>query len=188
MKTVLSAKRFFDCRDEAIKKILKEFHYDKLINDPDAMGNEVPEFAKDELISWMEQRNSNRYKYAMITINPKEDTDVFRFVKKIQKASTKTWIKHFMWCIEWREINKGMHCHMKVWIEESKNPYRIKGEMYNTFKHMVGNKLHINIRYSNREGCFEEYIKGYKDGQIKDHHQASLIMRQKCNLNDVYRN
>ena len=91
-----------------------------------------------------------------------------------------------MYCIEWREGDKGMHAHIKIWLNENKNPYRCKGEFYNTFKSLVGNKQHVNIRYSNTDGCFEEYIMGIKDGEFKKNRENDIRNRDECKIEMYY--
>lgn len=175
-----------ECKDNAVRRLIREYHYDVLRKDGISLGMFVPTKYKKGITEYIESRNGNRYKYIMITVNPNEDVEHKLFCKKIRKALKKVWINNWMYCIEWRDGEKGMHAHIKIWLDENKNPYRCKGEFYNTFKHVVGNKQHINIRYSNTDGCFEKYIMGIKDGEKKKNYADDIGNRVKYKMEKYY--
>lgn len=154
--------RMYDCDDKAFRKMMIQFYYDRMNKDVDILLKGVPGYMINEVRVWAKARNTNRYRYGFITVNSMENTDVMDFVNKIKSIMNKIWIDEAMWCIEWGVKNKNLHAHIKVWIKKNKNPYRCRGEVYNTMKNMVGSMAAINIRYSNTNGCFEDYIDGLK--------------------------
>lgn len=170
---------FYKMKEEGIKKLLKEFWYDKALEETSVFEDYIPEDMLEEVVEYTSKRNRNsRYKYAMFTINFKEKVTLKNAMKKFEKFRTKKWIEKSMSCMEWRGLYLGMHLHSKVWIKDGKRIYDCKREVYNTFKDLVGNKMHVNVRYSNRENCFEEYIKGYKKGKMKDSFAVTELMRE----------
>lgn len=183
MTEVSDYEMWITAQNRAKRKILSEFWYDKVSNDFEWLKHDVPKNFKSEVREYLESRNSSRYKYAMFTINPKEGTVFSELQKKVEKALKKVWVENYLFCYEWRDKDKGLHVHIKVWIKKEKNPYHCKREIYNTFKHLVGNKKHVNVRYSNREGCFDEYIKnGIKDGKKKKNSEFDRINRELLNI------
>lgn len=191
-------------RDKAIVKMFMEYCYDKFSENPRDIMHMVPASDKDDFEKYVLKRNNNRYKYLLITINYKPDVDIKEIVKKTEKVTKKKWINKAMWCYEQREkdekleglldgeklplpyIFKGIHVHMKVWLSEKKNPYHCKREVFNTVKHIVGNKMHVNVRYSNRDGCFDAYCNGWKNESHKPGWEMDCLMRKRLGLEYVY--
>lgn len=175
-------------------KLWREFWYYRLTDHQDEMGNYTvcklaPDSIRSEMSNWLNKKakmRGTKYKYCMFTINFKEEIDIEYIKKKLKKCLTKNWIEQYIYCYEWRDIDKGMHVHLKTWIKEGKVVYNCKKEVYNTFKDLVGNKLHVNVRYSNRNDCFNEYIKGYKLGQVKPTHIHDCVMRNRLKLEAYY--
>lgn len=165
-------------KKKVVHKRIGEYLYDMMQKEPDMMKRYVPKTEWKKFRQYTQERGSNRYKYCMITINPREGIDVDHFVKKVCKAVKKTWVRCYGWCIEWRKYlppspfndggGIGMHAHVVIEFKKGKNPYRAKGEFYNTFKHLVGNRKHVDIKYSNRDGAFLDYVQGLKGGKPKE--------------------
>ncbi len=185
---------FHNQQIEAYKKLFKQFHYDRAFNDPSFTDDYIPEVYKEEFQKYIVRRSSaGRYKYVMYTINFREDIDHYEVLKAFLKYTKKKWIKKSYSCFEWRDIDKGQHIHSRVEIipDDPEKPNRItiyqrKREVYNTFKHLVGNKLHINARYSNRKDCFIAYVKGLRKGKPKECMTCTMHMRSKLDLLDIY--
>lgn len=177
------------CKKKALEKILVNYYYDKMLNDPDKyLIPEISEKNSENLEKWVNNKKG-MYRYALITVNPKNGVDIHRFHLKVIKACKKVYIEKYMYCFEWRGREKdknGFHCHIKIWIKKGKRAYAIKGEFYNTFKNYVGNHEHINMRYSNIDGCFENYIKGEKDGKLKEHNSYDIEMRKYYGFKELY--
>lgn len=173
-------------------KIYKQYNYDRLLKEKFGKLQEYtvcrglsPE-DKAGLSAWLDKKNTSRYRYILLTVNFKEGVDINDVLKKIEKCLTKRWIVNYMWCLEWRDLNKGMHCHMRLEIKGGKQSYRCKGEVYNTFKHLVGNKNHIHAHYNNDCSHFDEYIKGYRNGKPKETSKIDAVMRKKYELKNYY--
>ena len=155
------------------------------MSDPDGTARKIGLHRRHDFKNWLIERGRGRHRFIMITVNPIEGTPVELLMKKMEKCCKKKWIKTNMCCIEWRETDKGMRCHMRFELKEKKNPYRCKGECYNTFKSIVGNSKHVNVRYGNREDSFIEYVKGFKNGDFKPNRENDLKLRKKYKLNDI---
>lgn len=169
---------FNKCRLKALEKIMIEFNYDNIMENKEYAISYVPEYLNEEFDNWMSDRQESlvrRHKYAMFTINFIEDISFRVMKKKVLKAISKKWVKnpiirwecrgteqHYNW--KW----KGIHVHIRCEIDGNKNCYRCVGEMYNTFKDIVGCRKHVNARYGDREDSFIEYCKGYKRGKKKE--------------------
>lgn len=174
--------RLIKAKDKALDKLMGEFFYDKMMDEPATICEEFLHH-KDEFLKWSAKRSGvDRYKYAMFTINFKVD-DLQKIKPKVEKCLKKVWIEKYLYCYEQRgvfgvNLGEGVHVHLKVWIKKGKNIYRGRGEVFNTFKHLVGNKKHVNVIYSNFEGCFEDYIKGYKKNK------SSKVIERKSKYSD----
>lgn len=150
-------------KEKMIMKRIGEWYYDKICKKPEVFERYLIGPDLDEFSHWNAKRTRIRWKYIMFTINFKPEISLIMADIKVKKAIKKKWIVRYMYCWEWRDRNeKGMHVHMKVELKDGKSPYECRREMYNTFKSLVGNKQHVNSRYSNEEGCFVQYIKGYR--------------------------
>lgn len=174
---------------EAKLKLYRQFSYDYLINQKDrSLITKGLGVYEKPFIKWLNIKKQYRssYKYILFTINFYEGIEMDLVFKKIHKALKKVWILSYMWCMEWRDLDRGMHCHIRCHIRPGKKAYDCKREMYSTFKDCVGNVQHVNYRASNIEDAFIPYIKGLKNGKNKDTHVLDTKMRKKYNLKDVY--
>ncbi len=182
---------FYLQQEEAYKKLFKQFHYDRALEDPLLTDEYIPKVLKGEFQEYLGKRNSSgRYKYAMYTINFREGQTVQKAMKQFLKYTKKKWIKNSISCFEWRGMDRGMHIHSRVEFQPEKNVYEGKREVYNTFKSMVGNKKHVNVRYSNRDNSFLKYIAGGRviKGNLvrKECNEVTIKMRSKHQLQDIY--
>lgn len=183
---------FIESKNFAMQKIEREFWYDKIIKDPEWLRGQYNDTIEKDLIKYISKRGRCRYKFIMFTINPVEGTNLELFKRKLIKATKKTWIKKFMYCLEVRKRNHteggylGMHAHMWTEVDNDKYSYDCKREMYNTFKNLVGNKMHVNCRYSNNENAFKDYIRGFKRGIEKDCMHVTEEFRKENNIKDIY--
>lgn len=180
-------KRHFDNRRHAENKLWREFWYDRLID----MGfMECPnKKIEEEMSEWLKEKSSykkTKYKYMMATINFKPGIELEMAIKKINKCLKKKWIVSWYWCMEWRSIDMGMHCHIRIETDGKKNCYQCKREVYNTFKNLVGNKKHVRLDYGIRKDSFINYVKGIKLGKPKSTSEINKIMRLKFNLINFY--
>lgn len=173
---------FEDSKTRAIHKLFKEYHYDQIKKNPNSVLRYIPKSEQDIFINYISKRTNTRYRYIMFTINFREDVTFQQAEKKFMKYAKKRWIKNTISCFEWREKNKGMHIHSRAELSSKKVPYECKREVYNTFKNLVGNKLHINVRYSNDENSFINYINGFKKNKPKEGSDNNKNMRRALNI------
>lgn len=177
-------------KEKDIRKLLKEFWYDKCMNESAEMDDYVPEIMQEEVYKYLGKRgDKGRYNFAMFTVNFREDVKWGLVKKKFEKYRKKVWIEKELSCVEWRDGDKGLHIHSKVWIrqptEGERKVYSFKREVYNTFKSLVGNRLHVNVRYSNKKGCFDEYIMRIKGGEKKKNFENNVVNRVKLGVKNV---
>lgn len=178
----------YKARIKAIEKKMYQFWMHKLEQEPEKlMGKYIGKY-RDELFDYTQKSGGKKYECLMVTINLKEDVDLQEVIKKTKKCIKKVWINKYLYCYEVRGENRGLHIHMKLIIRDNKKIYDCKREIYNTYKHLVGNKLHVNMRYSKNINAFEDYILGYKEGELKEHHRDSVIYRDENGLMPYYSN
>lgn len=179
-------------RERAVRKQIYYYEYDKINNEPfKNLEAWVPKDYLEGIGDYIAKKGVNKWKYLMVTINFKdydlEDIGLVKtLIKKINKVTKKKWIDQAMWCYETRDLMKGLHVHMKIWVNKKKKIYECKREIFNTVKDHVGSKRHVNHRYSNIDGCFENYIRGIKAKEIKPNNDNDIIFRRKYELQDVY--
>lgn len=154
-----------------------DFRWDRFI--PEDMVNKMKEY--------MKARRGSRYRWILLTVNVKEGTDLHLLMKKSEKCSKKIWIKHAEWCYEWREVCTGLHMHMAIEVDDEvkKKPSEMRRECYNTFKHLIGNPQHVNMKFSN-QCCFNSYIRGIKNGEWKENRENDIRLRLEYGLEATY--
>lgn len=186
--TEKSPKEYFhQSKVDGFKKAFKEFWYDKAMTCIHSTKAFIPKAYEDEWKEYIGNRRSKRYKYIMFTVNFKPGLKPEDVMKKVHKFHQKIWVESYLTCFEWRKPpEEGMHIHTKVWLKPDKDPYVCKREVYNTFKDLVGNSLHVHARYSNTEGCFEKYICGLREDEEKDTYKLSQLLRKKYKLEEIY--
>lgn len=179
--------KFHQQREKTVLKLAEQYYRDMIIEEPSIAKDYVPDGMQDEFQKYCVKRYGGRYKWIIFTVNFKPKATLGDVIKKVTKCVKKKWITRYLLCYETRNHRgEGIHIHMKVWLEEGKKPYDCKREMFNTFKNLVENRMHVNCRYSNRDGCFEEYIKGIKGGEKKQNYEFDRVWRKEHGLTDVY--
>lgn len=165
------------------------------MNDINEMGNWEYDFyvgncikeEKELLRKEMKAKKPDK-RYVMVTVNVKPNTKVDDLVKKWEKLIGKKWVTDSYSCLEWRELENGLHLHSCLEYAK-KAKCEIRRECYNTFKKLVGNKLHVNFQYNTKKDGFVKYIDGWKkmnDGyERKESDKATKLMRLKYGINDV---
>lgn len=86
-----------------------------------------------------------------VTINPAPTTKLGDFLGKLEKASTKAWIKTYWYNIEQRgetleTAGSGLHSHFLIISKNYKRISQVRDEFYNTFKSLIGNKKHVCVK------------------------------------------
>lgn len=186
-----------ECRREgeqqALKKWYKQYYYDYYGDKEDLLLTAIPTHQKDHFKKWHSSRSGSRFRFVFVTVSPYTNVRFKDFYKRVLKSLKKKWIVSSISCLEWTEnedntediwYNGGLHFHTRLELD-GKDPYRVKREFYNTFKHHCEPQC-IQTRYSNREDSFIEYIKGYQDGKKKDCYEVSEKYRKKYDLPSTF--
>lgn len=187
-KEIDANKRWNDARNKAISWFMESFWRDQFRETPSLVRDYVPLVYgpawRDKFEKYVFNRRSKRYKWIMITANFMEGAPLKEIRKKVEKCLKKKWIAKASYCYEWRDKDVGLHWHCKMEIKDGseKDVYSCKRECYNTFKDLCGHKMHVNVRYSNIEGCFDDYIKGLKKGELKVNNKYDVMNRKKFDL------
>jgi len=85
--------------------------------------------------------------WVFITVNPKPGTTVKNFQKLVVSAVSKKWIGEYAYAFEWRDQSEGLHVHILLTKPHNKRPAQVHREFTNTFKHVIGNPQHVNVKY-----------------------------------------
>ncbi len=154
--------------NKVVDKLLGQMLEGDIINRDDFPWNRfVTDRYVDKMKNYCKNRRGVSYRWCLLTVNPIKEIGEEELLKKSLKCAKKCWIKHAEWCLEWRNEAEGLHMHMAIEIEAMKKPSEMRRECYNTFKNLVGNPQHVNMKFSNQ--CpFNNYVKGTKDGKPKD--------------------
>ncbi len=177
-------------QNQAQQKLYKEYWYDKYRNDSSLLVEGLCEKERPDFIKYMNYRcKGSRYKYVFITVSPYTDVKYEEFIIKVKKALSKRFIVSSISCIEWisgecykdgKHFNGGMHFHSRIEID-GKDPYRVKREFYNTFNRLCAPHC-VQVRYSNDENSFIDYINGLEKGKEKECIEISNIYRKKYSV------
>lgn len=184
----------FDCRDKGRRNALtgiwqnafREFYQ----KNPEEMMQFASNAEKEILGNYL--RNVNRgARYLYFVINFKDDIPLSTIMKKMQKACRKVWISRYIWTLEQRgndEDSMGMGIHGNIVIEVGryKRPCEAKREMYNTFKHCVGNQMHVCMRRSHDPTNFLKYTLGEKEESKMELVEWDRIWRDSLGIEDYY--
>lgn len=167
--------------DQAHIKIafsVEMFHQEKAMKEgTSSFVNSDPEFKKkvDEMMNKQKER-AEAYGYALITVNPINDTRLEYLEERMNKFLKKKWVNECYWVFEQRckEIDdidsygKGLHMHILVAVD-GKAKHEVHRETHNTFKNVVGNDKHIDVRMVQKSRVEHaiKYLLGYKDQKGK---------------------
>ena len=157
-----------------------------------------------EIIKWHENRIIERLRaiknieinkeWYFLTVNPAPDITLKEFMKTIQKAVSKKWLKYCIYVIEQRgekeeELGKGFHTH--IIFNKGCKHCKVVQEMSNTFKKMcdVSNYHLFNLKSIGDQEKIRkiEYITGIKADEAKHlKQQMDIIFRKRENLKSYY--
>lgn len=115
----------------------------------------------------------NGFEFAMFVVNFRPDVELEDILVKIRKCLKKIWFKDWMWNLEQRgecaeEMGKGIHFNLYIELESYKRPSDMHREIYNTFKHLVNNKMCVCGRYAHDGENFKNYVMGIKADKSKE--------------------
>ncbi len=185
-----------ECKVKAMRKLLTEFCYDDLMmNDFEEMTRYVPSNKKDEIAGWLEQKRAGRntrHKWAMFTLNFKEDAVLNIIKKKMSKIIKKIWIDKYWYCYETRGTDdqrhaKGIHVHILIEIKNGKYVYNCKRKIKNTIKHLIGENMRLCPRYADTPQGFKN-LKSYICTKDKEHIDIDTQWRKTWAIERYYSN
>lgn len=156
-----------------------------------APGNDMDMVVIEHLY---EQALSEASCFLFFTINlkPEVQSDFDTILKVLYRAGSKVWVNRWIAVLEHRgsEEHMGTHVHMLVEKKiryETKRPSACKQEMYNTWKKMVGNELHVNMQKNMFAYKFLKYVLGQKkSAQKRNQVNLDRLWRQQMGLQDTY--
>lgn len=122
----------------------------------------------------IEREQKKNEKIFWLTINPKPDVDFDTFREVVERYINRVFVKNCMYAFEVRGQDQlgyhGFHVHMVFDKPHMMSKKQLLTRTYNTFKDIVGNIMHIDVRlYSG--SCREDkeaYLKGEKWDEEKD--------------------
>ncbi len=143
--------------------------------------------------------DAHNNRYFFITINPPPNTDLLKFIKKVEKYSTRILCVQSQWVFEQRGVDissagTGVHCHMLVERNLNYKPCKFKDYTRNAFKCLFRQNNHLNNSLLNIKPCCMnflkdkiEYMTGDKTGDGKQEKQdIDIIWRENNNLLSFY--
>jgi len=163
---------------------------------------DVEEFNQLQTASQNRKANNSKAYALFVTINPKlnaiTQANFEALDKCVKKCLGKVWIKEYAYCYEQRgeteDTMNGLHCHIMI----NRNGYKLnhsKKEIKNTFKNIIGNDSHCDIKDMQKDWIPEKvsgYMCGKKTGLNKKGNPKELacsvdpIMRQQLNIKSLY--
>lgn len=137
---------------------------------------------------------ANNNQYAFITINPKPDTDLAHFVKKLNDYVNRQICEKHLYVLEQRgenaeECGKGLHAHILVKRNLNYKPCKFILNTKNTFKNIVGNEKHIHIQICGEDFKNDKilYITGKnKDDSKSIKQEYDTVYRANNKLSEFY--
>lgn len=153
-----------------------------------------------EELHYLEQEQeskSEKSDWWLVTINP-EEQNVETCLKPLQSCVERTirkkWVDEYLYAYEQRsedpEKFHGLHVHLLLRQKQPKKFSAVQEEIYNTCKHIVGNKKHIDVKNvtAGTEDSVIEYICGQKEDDKMDKVTCDAEMRLALELEPHYTN
>lgn len=163
---------------KAVGNYSKNMWIDRLQEDPAKYLSQYA-CAKD-LIEYIETENelgpSSKYVFIVVNPSPEAQLNLPKLIELASKAMSKVFIEHYIMSFEQRgvldspEFGTGIHMNFLIVKNEQnmkKKPKRIADEIYNTFKNVCGNRMHVVHRYAANPENFLNYILGEKSDPSK---------------------
>lgn len=180
-----------ELKKRKIRKIL-ELEYELGSIDPVLAGlKKLETNLKQKLkVQTAEKHNNN---YMWITINPKPSVALGEFRKVITRILTKTCFADVLACYEQRavskeDLGKGFHVHILVKRNLNYKPIKLKQNIKNSCKKIVGN---INADYSiNLQTIGTEFAKDKKQyilGEKYGKDDEGNLKKDKQSMDDIWR-
>lgn len=140
--------------------------------------------------------------YIWITINPKPEVTLKKFISKIKQIIKYKWVLSYWYSLEQRgedneKRGEGMHCHMLLKIPTGKRIPDIRAQLTKVLiSSIIGTKKHVHfvtpreIKLSPDQFMEDklEYLEGHKWDSEKDVKiEQDLIWREENNLENIYK-
>jgi len=172
---------FFAGRDKAYEGICRSYWSDYIKENVDEC------ILHADMKEWAEKKfQKGKACIFMITVNPRSDVKINDLHMRMKKALKKCYIEKWMYCYEWRNEDEGLHAHIRILSSKKKKKSEVQREFHNTFKHLVESVLCVNVIYGVKDNAFIDYVKGIKDGHLKDNAKYDRLMREDLGLKDWY--
>lgn len=176
---------------------LWKLHYmQKYKWNPDLLSEDYAEAVTQQAV-WRDNKLRNESWFIVINPDPKKVSNVkeiHEFVDLCLGAQRKCWIYESKLWFEFRNDNIDS-IHANIAIGKSQyQPSRVKNEFYNTFKSVVGNKLHVNVQCGPRteyeKMCDYQFSKGKfdKDKFMLRDLKIELCYMYECKKKDFNKN
>lgn len=129
-----------------------------------------------------------------ITVNPKDGIALKQLHAAIQKMCKKKYVDttQTRWCYEVTDkLERAPHAHIIVHLTEEKSLSIVKREFGNTFKNLVGNPQHVDVKtnFSTEDQARRErYIRGTKKKPEanRKHQEYCLPWREDYGIKAIY--
>ena len=188
-----------ELKKRKVRKILEQEYQLENIDKFSTSLKEIEEKNKIKLKELHAKNHNNGYMF--VTINPKPDVTLANFRKAVDKISTKTCFADVLYTYEQRssstaksKIGQGLHTHMLIKRNVKYKPIKLKQNIKNSCKKLVGNvnnESQLNIQIVGEEFARDkkEYILGEKTGHGKScKQQVDKIWRQENSMESYYGN
>jgi len=122
----------------------------------------------------------------LLTVNPTDDVTPKAFLALLLKFCKRKTVPTVAMAIETRGTRnayQGMHAH--ILIGKMKKSELTKWSQ-STFKSIVGNPKHIDVRNISSKDRGMTYLSGYKAGKLKQNHENDVQFRIKHKLKTIY--
>jgi hypothetical protein len=181
-----------------LSKTLDVHHMQRLQDDPilflQEMGTENPDRAAQPMLAITQRQREGNSTHVFITINPRPDVTLHQLMEKISKVLKKKWLtdQPYLYAIEQRSedttnMGEGIHAHMV--IPKATEPRRIRDQVYNTLKDIVGTPKHVDFIFRTEDKIkgVITYIKGTKVSKDKMRKvEIDKIWRERQGLQPYY--
>lgn len=176
-----------DVKKKAIHKMIYQMYEKMIENNPASAG--LPEDVLNYVVALQEKKANCKSTHVMITVNPKPDVPLCKFLKKIKSFIELKWVDNtYRYALEQRSdgtvtLGTGVHVHILIKRDSKVTPSTIKRETQRLFGKLVENPKDphtINFHFGDATYAAnaEKYICGLKKDDDK---------KQKCLYDNKWR-
>lgn len=170
MDSVKQSMYYVEANDKAIGQLMKKMMIAYYQDSPELLLEYVPDNIKAYYSKYMSRLKSGCQDF-LVTINPEGNKMPAEIYPYLTKALKKKFLKNYYGCFEFRNGSfEGCHVHLLIRTNKSKKRSEIQREFHNTFKDIVGNRMHVHVISTNSPQNMVEYVEGKKKGERKDNY------------------